>query len=43
SEFDVPYQKVYDKKKAIKDGSTLIWQYAEKLIDESVEKGILKK
>lgn len=43
AEFDVPYQKVYDKKKAIKNGSTSIWNYAENLINESVEKGILKK
>lgn len=42
-EFNVPYQKVYDKKKAIKNGSTAIWNYAENLINESVEKGILKK
>jgi putative hydrolases of HD superfamily len=42
-EFNVPYQKVYDKKKAIKEGSTSIWEYAEKLINESVEKGILIK
>lgn len=42
-EFDVPYQKVFDKKKAIKDGSSVIWEYAENLINESVEKGILKK
>lgn len=42
-EFDVPYQKVYDKKVAIKDGSATIWEYAERLINESVEKGILKK
>jgi putative hydrolase of HD superfamily len=42
-EFDVPYQKVYDKKKAIKDGSSTIWEYAENLINESVRKGILKK
>ncbi len=42
-EFDVPYQKVYNKKVAIKDGSATIWNYAEKLINESVEKGILKK
>lgn len=42
-EFDVPYQKVYDKKKAIKEGSAVIWEYAEGLINESVEKGILKK
>jgi len=43
NEFNVPYQKVYDKKKAIKEGSTAIWEYAEKLINESVEKGILLK
>ncbi|REG91664.1 HD domain-containing protein [Flavobacterium aquicola] len=42
-EFDVPYDKVYDKKKVIKDGSAAIWDYAEKIINESVEKGILKK
>lgn len=42
-EFDVPYQKVYDKKKAIKEGSATIWEYAEGLINESVEKGILRK
>ncbi len=43
AEFNVPYQKVYDKKKAIKDGSTTIWNYAENLINESVARGILKK
>lgn len=43
TEFGVPYQKVYDKKLAIKDGSSTIWNYAENLINESVEKGILKK
>ncbi len=42
-EFDVPYQKVYDKKKVIKEGSISIWNYAEQLINESVAKGILKK
>ncbi len=43
AEFNVPYQKVYDKKKAIKNGSTSIWDYAENLINESVDRGILKK
>ena len=43
AEFNVPYQKVYDKKKAIKEGSATIWNYAENLINESVKKGILKK
>ncbi|SDZ81698.1 HD domain-containing protein [Pedobacter hartonius] len=42
-EYNVGYQQVYDKKIAIKDGSEQIWKYAEDLIDESVEKGILKK
>src|SRR5690606_35526239 len=31
TEFDVPYQKVYEKKKAIIEGSEVIWDYAEKL------------
>lgn len=43
AEFNVPYQKVYEKKKVIKEGSTAIWSYAENLINESVDKGILKK
>lgn len=43
AEFDVRYQKVYDKKKAIKNGSAVIWNYAEHLLNESVDKGILKK
>lgn len=43
AEFDVPYQKVYEKKFAMKAGSETIWNYAENLINESVEKGILKK
>lgn len=42
-EFNVPYQKVYDKKKVIKEGSAAIWEYSENLIEESVVKGILKK
>jgi len=43
AEFDVDYQTVYDKKKDIKKGSTSLWNYAENLINESVDKGILKK
>jgi putative hydrolase of HD superfamily len=42
-EFNVPYETVYEKKKAIKNGSAVIWNYAENLINESVEKGILIK
>ena len=43
TEFNVPYQQVYEKKKVIKNGSKSIWDFAEKLIDESVDRGILKK
>lgn len=43
AEFNVDYQKVYDKKKAIKQGSASLWSYSENLLNESVEKGILKK
>ncbi|MGA6118181.1 HD domain-containing protein [Sphingobacterium anhuiense] len=42
-EFDVDYSKVIEKKKIINEGSTTIWKYAEELINESVEKGILRK
>lgn len=43
NEFGVNYPKVYAKKSVIKEGSETIWKYAEGLINESVEKGILKK
>ncbi len=43
AEFDVPYEKVFEKKKVIADGSAVIWEFAEQLINESVEKGILRK
>lgn len=42
-EFDVDYNKVYEKKKVIRESSPSLWSYAEKLINESVDKGILKK
>lgn len=43
AEFGVSYEKVYEKKKAIKNGSTSIWSYAKNLLNESVERGILAK
>lgn len=43
NEFGVGYNKVYEKKKVIDNGSNTIWHFAEKLINDSVEKGILKK
>lgn len=39
----VNYEKVYAKKSVIKDGSAVLWEYAEKLIDTGVIRGILKK
>jgi len=42
-EFDVDYSLVYEKKKVIKESSTSLWNYAENLLNESVDKGILKK
>lgn len=42
-EFGVKYDKVYAKKSVIKNGSESLWNYAEGLINESVEKGILEK
>ena len=43
AEFGVSYDKVYEKKKDIKEGSSLLWSFAKNLINESVDKGILKK
>lgn len=42
-EFNVPYEKVFEKKKVIKNGSETVWAYAENLLNSCVEKGYLKK
>lgn len=42
-EFDVGYNKVFGKKQVIAEGSTAIWDLAECIINDSVEKGILSK
>jgi len=42
AEFNVPYHKVYESKRPIKNGSTVIWNYAENLLNESVDRGILR-
>lgn len=42
-EFGVKYEQVYEKKKVIREGSETLWAYAEALINESVERGILEK
>lgn len=43
AEFNVPYETVVDKKKKIAKGSKTVWEYALNLLDDSVEKGYLKK
>lgn len=43
NEFGVNYEKVHAKKRVMQEGSEAIWEYAEALINESVEKGILKR
>jgi putative hydrolase of HD superfamily len=35
-EFDVDYQQVYDKKKAIGEGSASLWEYAHGVLDSPV-------
>ncbi len=43
AEFNVNYSTVYEKKQAIENGSDSIWAYANELLTNSIEKGILKK
>lgn len=40
-EFDVKHDTVYDKKKVIQKGSDTLWDYTQRILSESVEKGIL--
>ena len=42
-EFDVSHDMVYGMKRIIKDGSRSTWQYAEELINDSVDQGYLKR
>jgi putative hydrolase of HD superfamily len=42
-EFEVDYDRVFEKKKVIGEGSESLWEFAKALLDESVEKGILSK
>ena len=41
--YNVTYNEVYTQKKSINKGSDTLWEYAENLLNESVDKGILKK
>jgi putative hydrolase of HD superfamily len=38
AEYNVPYQKVFEKKKSIREGSSILWNSAKNLLNESVEK-----
>ena len=41
--YNVTYNEVYTQKKSINKGSDTLWEYAENLLNESIDKGILKK
>jgi putative hydrolases of HD superfamily len=43
AEFNVPYETVLEKKKGIKEGSEVVWDYAKSLVDESLAKGEINK
>lgn len=43
AEFGVKYDTVLQKKEAMQYGSITLWEYAQQLLSDSVERGILKK
>jgi len=43
TEYNVPYDVVMDKTNKIQYGSKTLWDFTETLIDDSVEKGYIKK
>lgn len=43
TEYDVPFEIVYEKKKVMKQGSETIWEFAEDLLNRNVAAGILRK
>lgn len=43
TEFNVAYPMVYEKQKVHQDSSASIWAYAQQLLNESMEKGILQR
>ena len=42
-EYGVKYDMVLEKKEAMKYGSDKLWQYAKQLLDDCVQRGILKR
>ena len=43
AEFNVPYETIIEKKKRIKEGSEVVWDYAKDLVDQSLAKGKINK
>jgi putative hydrolase of HD superfamily len=43
AEFNVPYETVIEKKKGIKEGSEVVWDYAKRLVDESLNNGTISR
>jgi putative hydrolase of HD superfamily len=41
--YNVGFEKVYGKKQAIENGSDALWAFAQTILNESVERGYLKK
>lgn len=41
-EYDVPLSRVLDRVGPIRDGSKALWQVAERLLDDAVQRGLLK-
>jgi len=41
--YDVGFEKVFDKKQAIKHGASDLWDFAQTILNESVERGYLRK
>lgn len=40
--FDITADRVFDRNEQIKDGSKQLWEYAQQIIEESVNRGYLK-
>lgn len=43
AEFDVPYETIIKKKKKIGNASDSLWEYAQGLVNQSVDEGFVKK
>ncbi len=41
--YDVPFEKVFDKKQVMNQGASHLWDFAQTILNQSVELGYLKK